>query len=90
MADVQLSDLRQPLLGELFQRSGGEFVSVADIEAAITDAPATTRAKVRGEAVKKLSGRQDVSCSWVAVSTPEQQLILDEPFETCERWRAVL
>ena len=89
MQDVLLSDLEQTLLTELNARTGSDVVSAADIEAAVAEAPAMTRARVRGEVVKRLSGRRDAYCNWSEMRTRDQRLCLDEPFESRERWRAV-
>ncbi|MDH3644379.1 MAG: proteasome accessory factor PafA2 family protein [Gammaproteobacteria bacterium] len=89
MLDVLLSDLEQPLLTDLNRSTESEVVDAEEIEAAVSHAPEMTRAKVRGDVVKRFSGRGDVCCNWSEVCMRDQRLVLDEPFETRERWRAV-
>ncbi len=63
-------------------------VSAIDgVDAAVREPPAASRAKVRGEAVRRLSGQARVRCTWQAIATPDgRTLDLNDPFATAEVW----
>jgi hypothetical protein len=87
MQDTLLSELDQTLLTDLYARTGADVVSAAEIEAAVTEAPASTRARIRGRVVKRLSGQRDSYCEWTGVQNGDRRLRLDDPFEGRERWQ---
>lgn len=86
MLDMLLSDLSCTEMADLFADGQTDVVTVADIEAAIAQAPESTRAGVRGNVVKRMSGRQRAYCSWTEIYADNKRLDLSEPFETTERW----
>jgi hypothetical protein len=61
-----------------------------EIENARVNPPAAGRARLRGEAVRRLAADGKGSCHWTEVwdSGTSQILDLSDPFETEERWRA--
>jgi proteasome accessory factor A len=65
-----------------------EVEGVGDVEAAERNPPATGRARVRGEFVRRHGGGAKYVCDWAAVWSQESQSVLDlsDPFETAERW----
>lgn len=90
-------ETRYGALGEegLFEgldRTGGlrhRVVAEVEIEAAKTGPPAVGRARLRGEAVRRLAPGRMGSCSWSGVvdRTRKEVLDLSNPFETEEKWR---
>jgi pup-ligase protein len=63
---------------------------IGDIEAAMTDPPASGRARVRGEVIRRLSGIPDVRCDWqriVQYGKERRVLDLNDPFSKEEVWR---
>ena len=88
MRDMLLSELGQTLMLDL-DTIGEPVVSNEDIENAVKNAPSGTRAEVRGEVIKELSGQPHVGCNWAQIETPNRMLMLEEPYETRQRWRAV-
>jgi proteasome accessory factor A len=62
---------------------------VIDVDAAIEQPPDTTRAWLRGVAVRRLAGSgADWVCDWTRISSDTENTYLDlgDPFETEERW----
>jgi hypothetical protein len=62
---------------------------VDDIYTAVTSAPSTSRARLRGEWISRLAGKPGRSaCDWQILwdDTKRQALDLTEPFEYQERW----
>ena len=67
-----------------------EFVGVDNIEHAMENPPASGRARVRGECVRRLAGDADnYLCDWHTVweRATNRMLDLSDPFCTEERWR---
>ena len=61
--------------------------AVDGIEAAMREPPAVGRAKLRGAAVRRLSGQSQAGCGWMAVFGPDgRTLDLSDPFATVEAW----
>ena len=63
---------------------------VGDIDAAAASAPATSRARLRGEWIRRLAASQgQYLCDWQGIRDHEQKRVLDlsDPFETEERWK---
>jgi hypothetical protein len=63
---------------------------VGDIDAAAASAPATSRARLRGEWISRLAASQgQYLCDWQGIRDHEQKRVLDlsDPFETEERWK---
>ena len=62
---------------------------VDDISPAISSPPAAGRARIRGEAIRRLAGQNgDYVCDWEGILNAKTRRMLDlsEPFETVERW----
>jgi proteasome accessory factor A len=67
------------------------FAGVERIGEAVTDPPATGRARIRGEFIRKNAETAgNYMCDWQSVSDLQGDLVLDlsDPFETGERWRS--
>ena len=63
---------------------------VQPVEPAVTLPPSSSRAKVRGEAVRQLAGgTARYTCDWAGIASvdAEQWLDLNNPFESEARWR---
>lgn len=63
---------------------------VDNIEHAVLTPPATGRARLRGECVRRFHGQHDrFACDWMAVWDRQQNKYLDlaEPFASQEQWR---
>ncbi len=61
--------------------------AVDGIEAAMREPPAVGRAKLRGEAIRRLSGQGRAGCSWMAVFGPDGRTFdLSDPFAAAEVW----
>ena len=91
-------DMRFGELGErgLFTDLDGAGVlshrvaGIGDVSSAVTHPPATTRARVRGKAVRELAANPlDYTCDWHCVVSARANTWLDlnEPFETEARWQ---
>jgi proteasome accessory factor A len=64
---------------------------VDNIEHAMTHPPATGRARIRGECVRRFAGeRSRYSCGWVSIHDRERGLVLDlsDPFAATETWKS--
>jgi len=62
--------------------------AVDGVEAALRQPPAAGRARLRGEAIRRLSGQRPGACSWMSVSGPDgRTLDLSDPFADAEVWR---
>jgi proteasome accessory factor A len=64
-------------------------VGVDSIEDSMSNPPATGRARVRGNAIRRLSGAEGkYQCDWQGILDVDTKRLLDlsEPFETSERW----
>lgn len=61
---------------------------VKAIEEAMINPPAIGRARVRGEAIRRLAGYGYFKCDWQGVADLQTRRLLDlsDPFETVERW----
>ena len=73
--------------GTLQHRVGG-----LDVDSAMTEPPQDTRAKIRGDVVRRLSdAKMQYGAEWTAIFDNSAGLVLDlhNPFETEERWRPV-
>ena len=90
--DQLLTDLDSPLDQYFTRREGNDrsIVSTDDIELAVQTPPSMTRARIRGEVTSRLSGSRDVGCDWSKILTPDRMLLLDEPFESRERWQDLI
>lgn len=65
--------------------------SVGDVVAAMSQPPEAGRAKLRGEAVRRLYKQSQARCSWTAVFSPDgRTLDLRDPFASEEVWREPL
>jgi proteasome accessory factor A len=64
---------------------------VERFDEAVKTPPAGSRARVRGEFIRKAAGSQRFLCGWEQVSdiAGRRALDLSDPFETRERWRQV-
>jgi len=67
---------------------------VTDVESARSQAPSTTRARVRSDVIRRMSGKHGTCiCDWhcitVAKRSSMQQLDLTDPFESSEQWRKI-
>ncbi|MBI4603804.1 MAG: proteasome accessory factor PafA2 family protein, partial [Planctomycetes bacterium] len=91
-------DTRCGILGEqgLFpqlERAGAavlSFPGVDGIERAMEEPPRTTRAKVRGECIRRLAGSAGrYVCDWQGILDLQEGRMLDlsDPFEAAERWK---
>jgi proteasome accessory factor A len=63
---------------------------VEDIDAAVLSAPFTSRARLRGEWIRRLAPSQGQHlCDWQGIRDHEKKRVLDlsDPFETEERWK---
>jgi hypothetical protein len=63
---------------------------VVEIERAMVEPPADTRARLRGECIRRYAGeREQYACDWFWVLDRRQQRLLDlsQPFEQEWRWR---
>ena len=64
-----------------------KVAAVDGIEAAMREPPSVGRARLRGEAVRRLSGHGRAGCSWAAVVGPDgRALDLSDPFAAAEAW----
>ena len=62
---------------------------IGDVEAAMSEPPAAGRAKLRGEAVRRLAGQREALCGWMSVLGPDRRkLDLSDPFTSAEVWSA--
>lgn len=63
---------------------------VDNIEQAVTEPPATGRARIRGQAIQRLAGAGDSRCDWQSIVNFQERQILDlsDPFCREESWRA--
>jgi proteasome accessory factor A len=88
--DVRFGLVQDGIFDTLDRRGllpGHRVVSEAEIGAAARDAPANTRAHVRGQWVKRLaSGHGRYQCSWEGIRGEEGYLNLGDPFATESEW----
>jgi proteasome accessory factor A len=88
LQDLLLSQLDSPL--ERLLQSGDDPLIVklepAELEGALRCAPQGTRARIRGAAVRRLTGSPDAFCSWARLMIADRTLNLADPFEKEERW----
>jgi hypothetical protein len=64
-----------------------KLAGVDGVEAAMREPPGVGRARLRGETVRRLSGRGQGGCSWMAVFSPDgRTLDLSDPFTAAEVW----
>jgi proteasome accessory factor A len=61
--------------------------AIDDVAAAMREPPSVGRAKLRGEAVRRLSGQSGAGCGWMGVYSPDgRTLDLSDPFAAAEAW----
>jgi proteasome accessory factor A len=90
--DLKFGQIGRDSLFDALDRAGvltHRIDGIDDIEGAIENAPETTRARLRGAAVRRLATAGDGwVCDWSRISCDAQDtfLDLDDPFETEERW----
>jgi proteasome accessory factor A len=61
---------------------------VDGVEAAMREPPAEGRAKLRGDAVRSLSGKRSARCTWQTVTAADgRTLDLSDPFANAEVWK---
>ena len=67
------------------------LVSEEEIERAMTQPPASGRAKIRGLVVKRLAGNTNIQCDWQQIIdfADGKELDLNDPFASEESWRSV-
>jgi len=66
-----------------------KVAEIGDMEAAMSEPPAAGRAKLRGEAVRRLAGQPEALCGWMSVLGPDRcKLDLSDPFAAEEVWSA--
>jgi proteasome accessory factor A len=64
-----------------------KVAAIDGVEAAMREPPSVGRAKLRGEAIRRLSGRGRAECSWMSVFGPDgRTLDLSNPFAESEVW----
>lgn len=65
---------------------------VDNIEHAMIEPPASGRANVRGQAIKRLAGDADARCDWQCIISFSEKKVLDlsDPFTREESWRPLL
>ncbi len=65
------------------------IVAEDEIERAMTQPPASGRARIRGLVVKRLTGGTSVQCDWQQIINfaDEKELDLNDPFASEESWR---
>jgi proteasome accessory factor A len=64
-----------------------KVAAVDGVEAAMREPPSMGRAKLRGEAIRRLAGRGRAGCSWTSVFGPDgRTLDLSDPFAAAEVW----
>jgi hypothetical protein len=89
IADRLMSELNSPL--DRYYRAAGKpdlgpvVVTRAEIEDAVENAPSMTRAKVRGEVIKRFTGSLDAHCNWARLVMNDKYLLMPEPWESQER-----
>jgi len=69
------------------------LAGLGPVDDAVSEPPADNRARLRGAAVRRMSGREGGHvCSWEQVLDAKEARILDltDPFETDECWRSTL
>jgi len=61
---------------------------VENIEQALTEPPATGRARLRGKVIRELAGTENARCDWQTVVNFDEQKVLhlSDPFVTEEKW----
>jgi hypothetical protein len=63
--------------------------AVDSVEEAMRQPPAVGRARLRGEAVRRLSGQGRAACDWMSVLAPDgSRLDLRDPFAAADSWVA--
>ena len=90
--DAKFGALGEAGLYNALEAAGAlEHRMALDVERAMTEPPPDTRAKIRGNVVRRLSNaRIPYGAEWTAVYDNSARLALDlqDPFETEERWSA--
>jgi proteasome accessory factor A len=89
--DVRFGELAEGIF-ESLDRHGvipeHRVVTEAEIAAAAAEAPAGSRAAVRGRWIGELAKRRDhYTCDWSGISGRDLRLDLSDPFETKGTWR---
>jgi proteasome accessory factor A len=65
-----------------------EVPGVGDAERAAVEPPKRGRARLRGECIRRLAGRDGASCDWAGVWDSEGRFLdLSEPFQEKEEWQ---
>lgn len=67
----------------------GRLIAADDIERARDRAPEPGRARLRGEWIKRLAGREGYGCDWAWIRGRSQYLDLGNPFATEACWQPV-
>ncbi len=64
---------------------------VGDVEAAIAEPPASGRARIRGEVIRRLSGTPNARCDWQQIVQVDAGQVLDltDPFVDQELWQPI-
>jgi tetratricopeptide (TPR) repeat protein len=66
------------------------IIDEASIDEAMSTPPQTTRAKLRGEAVRDNAGRKDCSAGWTFVRKGKSlQLVISDPLKLVAKWERV-
>jgi hypothetical protein len=67
------------------------IVEEAEIVRAMTHAPERSRARLRGEVVRRLAGSAGAQCGWQRIVDAKEKRLLDlsNPFENQEMWRVI-
>jgi proteasome accessory factor A len=64
-----------------------KVAAIEGVETAMREPPAVGRAKLRGAAIRRLSGQDGAECGWMAVFAPDgRTLDLSDPFAAAEVW----
>ena len=92
--DTRFGQLGPKGIFEMLDRGGvlNHRVSGVDrVEQAMTEPPASGRARVRGEVIRRLAGGGGARCDWQSVVNHGQGLVLDlsDPFASEESWRPI-
>ncbi len=64
-----------------------KVAAIDQVEVAMDEPPALGRARLRGEAIRRLSGQGQAVCGWMSVTGPDgRKLDLSDPFAAVEVW----
>jgi hypothetical protein len=94
-SDIRFGEISDRGLFRQLDRAGVLHDGVAgvddlDIDGAIAPPPATSRARVRGEAIRRLAGGRPFVCDWDRITDPSSGAWFDltDPLEPAAQWRA--